>query len=573
MQNRKIQRRVLPNGIAITDNLLLDRIYRSRGITQITELDYSFQSMLPPQQMSNLDAAVTLLLDAYQKQQRIVIVGDFDADGATSLALMLSVLRHFGFQHLNYIVPDRFEQGYGLSISVAQQAVEQGVDLLITVDNGISSFEGIAYLKERTVKVLVTDHHLPSAELPNADVIVNPNLVDCPFPSKALAGVGVTFYLLLALRAKFRELNYFPHNHYPNLADWLDIVALGTVADVVPLDHNNRTLVYQGMRRIQVGRCCYGIKALAEVAKRDIAQLTTADLSFAIAPRLNAAGRLDNMAIGVELLLADNMQTARALALELDSLNQERKNIEQGMKYEAMQICQKITALQTEVPAAIALYQADWHQGVLGIVAARIKEHYYRPVIAFAKESEGTLKGSARSIAGIHIRDLLERIDSRHPNLILKFGGHAMAAGLSINETNFKLFCQIFAETTEQWMDGKPLVNEILSDGELKPEQLTLATAELLQQAGPWGQHFPEPIFDGEFTVLQQRLVGEKHLKMLVESRNGGALLDAIYFNIDPRLYPDLSIKTARLVYKLDINEYQGQRQVQLLVNHLEPLR
>ena len=573
---KRILRRDVPAGDKLCDDPLLDRLYRSRHIKSANQLDRTLNAMHHPNLMSGMDTAVTFLLEAYQKQQKIVIVGDFDADGATSTALAVLALRQLGFANVTYLVPNRFEQGYGLSVAVAQEALALGVELLMTVDNGVSSHEGVAFLKAQGVKVIVTDHHLPPEMLPNADAIVNPNLAHCGFPSKNLAGVGVTFYLMLALRAKFREVGLFNAKNQPNFTELLDLVALGTVSDVVPLDQNNRILVYQGIARIRAERCRYGIRALAEVAKRDVTRFVAADLGFSIGPRLNAAGRLDNMSVGVELLLAENMETARALALELDGLNQARKEIEQGMKLEALTICQNLfanaTALETEIPYAIVLYQADWHQGVLGILASRIKDQFHRPVIAFAQDQAGILKGSARSIPGLHIRDVLERVYSQHPDLILKFGGHAMAAGLSIQESRFGDFRQIFNQTVSELLAEDQLQGTIWTDGELHANLLNLATAETLRQGGPWGQAFPEPLFDGEFKILQQRLVGEKHLKMMVEPKLGGPLLDAIAFNVDTRYYPDLSVKTARFVYKLDINEFRGNRDVQLLVDYIEPL-
>lgn len=392
------------------------------------------------------------------------------------------------------------------------------------------------------------------------------------FPSKFLAGVGVAFYVMLALRAKLREIGKIDEKSQPNFANLLDLVALGTVADVVPLDQNNRIFVHQGLQRIRAGHCCYGIKALIEVAHRQAEYLSASDLGFSIAPRLNAAGRLDNMTIGVKLLLAENIEIARALALELDSLNQTRKEIEQGMKTEALEICRKISAQQPNLPLGIALYQSDWHQGVLGIVASRLKDQFHRPVIAFATDQEGVLKGSGRSIEGIHIRDILERIYSRNPEMILKFGGHAMAAGLSIQADLFVDFQREFNKVVTEFMNSQPVKNIVWTDGELTPQRLNLHTAEILQQAGPWGQAFPEPCFDGEFTILQQRLVGERHLKMMVEPKHGGPLLDAIAFNVDTRYYPDLSIKNVKLAYKLDINEFRGSRNLQLLVDYIEPM-
>ncbi|QIA76390.1 single-stranded-DNA-specific exonuclease RecJ [Rodentibacter caecimuris] len=572
--NKLIKRREIPIGGSVSEHPLLDRLYRARHIKNRQELDRTLKSMLNPNQLYGITQAVALLVSAYQTQQKIVIVGDFDADGATSTALAILALRQLGFTNIDYLVPNRFEQGYGLSTPVAEMAIEKGVQLLMTVDNGVSSFDGITFLKEKGIRVLVTDHHLPPDRLPPADAIVNPNLNQCDFPSKSLAGVGVAFYLMLALRAKFRELGIFTAENQPNFTELLDLVALGTIADVVPLDQNNRILAYQGLMRIRAKYCRLGIIALAEVANRNVEQFSASDLGFSIGPRLNAAGRLDNMSIGVELLLAEDMQTARELALELDQLNQTRKEIEAGMKLEALEICRNLTALFNALPTGIVLYQADWHQGVLGIVSSRIKDQYHRPVIAFAQDEKGVLRGSARSIEGVHIRDLLERIHSQYPDMILKFGGHAMAAGLSIREECFSQFQQIFNQTVLDWLDETHLQGIIWTDGELGTNEFTLETAELLKNGGPWGQAFAEPCFDGEFKILDQRAIGQgqNHLKMLVEPKQGGPLLDAIAFNVDTRLYPDLSIKRARLAYKLDINEFRGNRNIQLLVEHIEPI-
>lgn len=569
-----IKHREIPSGNSVSNHPLLDRLYRARHIKNTKELDRTLKSMLNPNQLYGIDQAVNLLVEAYQQQQKIVIVGDFDADGATSTALSVLALRQLGFSDVDYLVPNRFEQGYGLSIPVAEMAIEKGVQLLMTVDNGVSSFEGIAFLKEKGIRVLVTDHHLPPETLPPADAIVNPNLSQCHFPSKSLAGVGVAFYLMLAVRAKFRELGIFTAETQPNFTDLLDLVALGTIADVVPLDQNNRILAYQGLMRIRARHCRPGIIALAEVANRNVEQFTSSDLGFCIGPRLNAAGRLDNMSIGVELLLANEMSKARELALDLDELNQTRKEIESGMKLEAIKICQNLTALFKELPYGITLYQPDWHQGVLGIVSSRVKDQYHRPVIAFTQDSEGILKGSARSIEGLHMRDVLERIHSQHPNIILKFGGHAMAAGLSIREEYFADFQHLFNQTIADWLDEEHLQGIIWTDGELNSNEFNLETAELIKSVGTWGQGFPEPCFDGEFKILDQRAIGQNknHLKMLLEPKQGGVLLDAIAFNINTRLYPDLSIKQARLAYKLDINEFRGNRSLQLLVDYIEPI-
>ncbi|MDG6882057.1 Single-stranded-DNA-specific exonuclease recJ [Phocoenobacter uteri] len=570
MSNKIIKQRELVTNTQLSDDPLLNRLYQARGITTAQQLEYGLKFLHSPMQFANIEKVTDLLIDIYHQKKKIVIVGDFDADGATSTSLTLIALKQLGFLNVDYLIPDRFSQGYGLSTSVSQMAIDLGAEVVITVDNGVSSVEGVALLKQHNIQVIITDHHLPPEELPCADAIVNPNLNDCGFPSKSLAGVGVIFYVMLALRAKMRALNLFEAGSEPNLAELLDLVALGTVADVVPLDHNNRILVHQGINRIRSGYCRAGIKALVEIAKRDLSKLKASDLGFAIAPRLNAAGRLENMALGVELLICEEMDKARQIAFELDSLNQTRKEFEQEMKTEALSICAKLPHLMQNIEAyGIVLYQPDWHQGVIGILASRIKDQFNRPVIAFAQESEDSefIKGSARSIAGLHMRDLLELIDQKHPNLILKFGGHAMAAGLTIHQDNFLQFQRVFDEVINQTISADQLQNIIYTDGELLSNEFNLETARLIQEAGPWGQMFPEPLFEGEFKIIQQRLVGGQHLKMMVEIHN--QLFDAILFNVDLKLFPDLSVKVARLVYSLDINEFRGNTSLQLLVREI----
>lgn len=566
-----IKRRPLLTSEILSPNPLLNRIYQSRGIKNAEELEYTLQRLHRPQQLANIEQATDLLIEAYNQQSKIVIVGDFDADGATSTSLAIIALRQLGFKQVDYLIPDCFSQGYGLSPAVAEMVLAKEADLVLTVDNGISSLEGIALLKSKNIHVLVTDHHLPAEELPNADAMVNPNLAYCTFPSKSLAGVGVIFYVMMALRSRMREQGYFKTRSEPNFAELLDLVALGTVADVVPLDQNNRILVHQGLQRIRSGYCRFGIKALAEVGKRDLSTMQAIDLGFSIAPRLNAAGRLENMSLGVELLTCENMEIARQLAFELDSLNQTRKEFEQEMKTEALAICAKLPSLNQSTQAhGIVLYQADWHQGVIGILASRIKEQFNRPVIAFAQESEDSeyLKGSARSIAGVHMRDLLEYIDIQYPELIVKFGGHAMAAGLSIHQSNLEIFRNAFDQTIEQILDLEQLQGVIYTDGELAAQEFNLENAEILRNAGPWGQNFPEPCFEGEFKILQQKLLVGKHLKLMLESETR-QLVDAIWFNVDTREFPDLSVQKAKLVYKLDINEFRGHKSLQLKVEHL----
>lgn len=552
---------------------LLRRLYALRGVQAEQELERGVKGMLPWQQLDGIDDAVSLLQQALADGSRIMVVGDFDADGATSTALTVLALRSMGGAAVDYLVPNRFEDGYGLSPEVVEQAAARGAELIVTVDNGISSHAGVDVAHAKGMQVLVTDHHLPSETLPAAEAIVNPNLRGCGFPSKSLAGVGVAFYLMLALRARLRDSGWFEQRALamPNLAELLDLVALGTVADVVPLDANNRILVYQGLNRIRAGKCRPGIRALLEVANRDARQLAANDLGFALGPRLNAAGRLDDMSIGVALLLSDDIAQARMLANDLDALNQTRREIEQGMQVEALQLCDQLERTSTELPYGLAMYHPEWHQGVVGILASRIKERFHRPVIAFAPAGDGILKGSGRSVPGLHMRDALERLDMLNPGLMMKFGGHAMAAGLSLEEAKFDEFRQRFGELVGEWLDPAMLEGVIWSDGELAMQELSLTTAELLREGGPWGQAFPEPTFDGKFRILQQRLVGEKHLKLMVEPLGGGPLLDGIAFNVDTTLWPDSSVREVELAYKLDVNEFRGNRNVQLLIQHLWP--
>ncbi|MFL4450833.1 single-stranded-DNA-specific exonuclease RecJ [Serratia marcescens] len=552
---------------------LLRRLYALRGVQAEQELERSVKGMLPWQQLDGIDDAVSLLQQALADGRRIMVVGDFDADGATSTALTVLALRSMGGAAVDYLVPNRFEDGYGLSPEVVEQAAARGAELIVTVDNGISSHAGVDVAHAKGMQVLVTDHHLPGETLPAAEAIVNPNLRGCAFPSKSLAGVGVAFYLMLALRARLRDSGWFEQRALamPNLAELLDLVALGTVADVVPLDANNRILVYQGLNRIRAGKCRPGIRALLEVANRDARQLAANDLGFALGPRLNAAGRLDDMSIGVALLLSDDIAQARMLANDLDALNQTRREIEQGMQVEALQLCDQLERTSTELPYGLAMYHPEWHQGVVGILASRIKERFHRPVIAFAPAGDGILKGSGRSVPGLHMRDALERLDMLNPGLMMKFGGHAMAAGLSLEEAKFDEFRQRFGELVGEWLDPAMLEGVIWSDGELAMQELSLTTAELLREGGPWGQAFPEPTFDGKFRILQQRLVGEKHLKLMVEPLGGGLLLDGIAFNVDTTLWPDSSVREVELAYKLDVNEFRGNRNVQLLIQHLWP--
>lgn len=574
MHTTELRRRTLPADASLPDDLppLLRRLYLHRGVKTAAELERGAKYLLPWQSLGGIEAAVALLHRMLTGGQRIMVVGDFDADGATSTALTVLALRSMG-GNVDYLVPNRFDDGYGLSPEVVEQARARGAEMILTVDNGISSHAGVETASAHGILVLITDHHLPGETLPAADAIVNPNLSDSAFPSRALAGVGVAFYLMLALRAHLREQGWFtPQRSEPNLAAWLDLVALGTVADVVPLDANNRILVWQGLSRIRAGKCRAGIRALLEIANRDARQLAASDLGFAVGPRLNAAGRLDDMSVGVALLLTEDIAQARMLASELDALNQTRKEIEQGMKSEALALCDALERQHSDLPLGLAFYHPEWHQGVVGILASRLKERFHRPVIAFAPAGDGTLKGSGRSIAGLHLRDALERLDTLYPGLIIKFGGHAMAAGLSLETDKYDAFRERFAALIDEWLDGEALQGVVWSDGELHAQEFSLHTAEMLREAGPWGQAFPEPVFDGKFKLLQQRLVGERHLKVMVEPVGGGPLLDGIAFNVDTRLWPDTSVRQVELAYKLDINEYRGNRSVQLIIDHIWPL-
>ncbi len=568
-------RRRVAKATALPESLdpLLRQIYANRGITSETQLERSLKGLLHYQDLNGIDVAISLLVDALKLQSRIVIVGDFDADGATSTALAIKALRQMGFQQVSYHIPNRFDDGYGLSPQVVHDVAKKGVDLIITVDNGISSFEGVDVAHEYGIRVLVTDHHLPGHALPQADAIINPNLADCAFLSKSLAGVGVTFYLMTALRAELEKQGWFTTQGLarPNMADYLDLVALGTVADVVPLDENNRIFVYEGLRRIRAGRCCAGIKALTEVSRKTLSQLVSSDLGFALGPRLNAAGRLDDMSVGVALLLTNDIGVAREIANELDGLNQTRREIEAGMQEEASTIFRQFITTKDDLPNGLAIYHPQWHQGVVGILASRIKEKLHRPVIAFAPSGDGLLKGSGRSIHGVHLRDALERLNTLNPGLMVKFGGHAMAAGLSLEEEKFPLFQRHFSALMAELVSAEQLQGVILTDGELSDSQLSLPIAEMLREAGPWGQAFPEPLFDGKFTLLQQRIVGSKHLKMMLQPINSHVMIDAIAFNVDVNIWPDNSIKTVELAYRLDVNEFRGQRNAQLLVEHIWP--
>lgn len=552
---------------------VLKKVYLHRDVSTEDELDYQLKQLLPFSRLKDIDSAAETIAEAVRQNLGILIVGDFDADGATSTAVATRLLKAFGSDNVDFLVPNRFDFGYGLTKELLEQGMVKKPDLIITVDNGISSIEGVAYANELGIKVIITDHHLSADELPDAVAIVNPNQPGCQFKSKSIAGVGVIFYVMMAVRTKLRESCWFNQDRQePNLASVLDLVALGTVADVVPLDRNNRILVDQGLKRIRSDFCCPGIKALLSVAGRELSNCVASDLAFAIAPRLNAAGRLEDMAVGINCLISDNLAECETIAENLHQLNIDRRQIEADMVKQAMSELDQIVAeVSTEnLPSAIVLYNSSWHQGVIGILASRVKEKFNRPVIAFASSENNQIKGSARSIKGFHIRDALDVIDKQHQDLILKFGGHAMAAGLSLKEDDFHQFKSAFEEYANDLLTEEDLHGVIYSDGELSGNDINLQLAEILRYAGPWGQHFPEPVFDNIFMVEEWRIVGGHHLKLSLRLPGSGQAVDAIAFN---KTEEHLGANTDKVhaVYKLDVNEFRNRKSVQLLIEYLEP--
>lgn len=569
-----IRRRPLTDSFDAALNPVLERVYRGRHIHSANQLTTGAKALLHYRDLLGCDKAAARIANAISQQQPIMIIGDFDADGATSTALCMLALGQMGATNVDYLVPNRFDFGYGLSPQIVEVAAKQGAALIITVDNGISCHAGVARANELGMEVIVTDHHLPGATLPDASAIVNPNQKSCCFASKNLAGVGVAFYLMLALRAELESRHWFSElgQQAPNLANLLDIVAVGTVADVVPLDQNNRILVHQGLQRIRAGQCRPGITALLEVAQRNASRLTATDLGFVIGPRLNAAGRLEDMAAGIECLLCSDAMQARARATDLDRLNQQRRTIEQEMKQQAQDILAAVQLDSSASTDAIVLFDEHFHQGVIGIVAGRLKDEYKRPTIVFARQDDDIIKGSARSISGVHIRDILEAVSTSQPGLIEKFGGHAAAAGLSLRAENLAAFTDIFTRHVGKALLNIDDPNIILSDGELDSQVLNLPLAQTLRQAGPFGQGFQPPLFDGIFQLIQQRIVGERHLKMVLAHPDSGEEFDAIAFNIDSKIWPDPNVKQVQLAYQLDVNYYRGRESLQLLVEALSPL-
>lgn len=572
---RKIHRR----NHGISDELqqaglhpILKRIYANRHINSLSQLDYTLKRLINFNQLRGIDAAANIVADAVMNNQRIIIIGDYDADGATSTALVVRALNSFAAAHVDYLVPNRFEYGYGLTPEIVEVARAYSPEVLITVDNGISSIDGVSAAKQLGIKVVITDHHLPAQQLPDADAIVNPNQPGCGFASKSIAGVGVAFYLMLAVRGVMRDRGWFDQQRVePNMAELLDLVALGTVADVVPLDENNRILVEQGIRRIRAGKVRPGIKALFQTAGRDTNTCTSTDFGFFAGPRLNAAGRLEDMSAGVECLITDSATVAGNIATELNNLNAQRKQIEQGMLNEALAEMNALleTLDDEQLQAGLCLYNGDWHQGVIGLLASRIKERFHRPVIAFANANDDAdsneIKGSARSIQGLHIRDVLDAIASRHPGLIQKFGGHAMAAGLSISKDNFEAFKQAFEQEVASILSEDELEEVVETDGSIEPDHMSLETAELIESAGPWGQQFPEPVFDNQFEILNWKIVGDKHLKMQLRLNAGNKPVDAIAFNTVAEDLP--SFDKIHLAYRMNVNEFRNNRSLQLIVD------
>jgi single-stranded-DNA-specific exonuclease len=575
---RRIERMQAPLSDDFLNSALhpvLQRIYAHRGVQRPEQVDYALERLLPVDSLKGLTDAVSILQTAIQQQQHILIVGDFDADGATSSALAMRALKWMGATQISYLVPNRFDFGYGLTPELVVVARDMKPDVLITVDNGIACLAGVQAARDAGIKVIVTDHHLPGKTLPVAHAIVNPNQPGCDFASKNLAGVGVIFYTLLALRQSLRRAGWFnAQRPEPNMGKLLDLVALGTVADVVPLDDNNRILVEQGLKRIRAGQSCAGIQALLKVAGRDGQNVAASDMGFIVGPRLNAAGRLEDMSLGIECLLTDDVSRAEQLAKQLDTLNRSRRDIEQDMQQQAMVTLQPLLERlgQKELPRGMCLYDADWHQGVIGILASRIKDKFNRPVIAFAhSDKAGEIKGSARSIRGLHIRDVLDSVATKNPGLIIKFGGHAAAAGLSLLESNWDNFRLAFEAECGRLLKESDLIGVIESDGELHADDFNLPLAECLRAAGPWGQHFPEPMFDGEFEIVDWKVVGEKHVKLQLLPLDAEEALDAIAFNADMEKLQQAD-GYIRAAYKLDVNEFRNQKRVQLVIEYFEGL-
>lgn len=572
MPSRIVRRSVSENALLELSALpaLLQRIYATRNVRSLSDLDRSLSALLPFSDLQDSEKAAIRLVHAIKQQENILIIGDFDADGATATAVAVAALRAFGAKNVDFLVPNRFKFGYGLTPEIVDVAKLKSPDLIITVDNGIASIDGVVRANSAAIDVVITDHHLPGAELPKAFAIVNPNRKDDLFKSKSLAGVGVIFYVMLAVRAQLESENYFSKNNIvkPNMAELLDLVALGTVADVVPLDKNNRILVYQGLQRIRAGLARPGIRALLHLAGRHADKLATIDLGFSMGPRLNAAGRLDDMSLGIHCLLETDFEKAFTFAQQLDELNIERRAIESEMKQQAFEVVDQLD-LQKQLPLGVCLFDESWHQGVIGLVASRVKDKLNRPVIAFALSDANTVKGSARSVNGVHIRDVLDEMATQHPQILSKFGGHAMAAGLTIRKQDFPAFSAIFDKIISRYLSVDQLHRVIDSDGELLQDDFTLENAEKMKEAGPWGPQFPEPIFDGEFQIISQRLVGNHHLKLVLRPKNAHCTVDAIAFQVDVTQWPNYHVHQVKMAYRLESNVYRGRASLQLVVEDL----
>jgi len=570
-----IKRRPLSNNISLPDTLhpVIKRVLAARGINDVSELDYGLQNLLPYTLLLGIDKAVNLLYEALSKQARILIVADYDADGATSCALAIKALQQMGAQNVGFLVPNREKHGYGLTPEIVKLALTDSLlayappglvpDLLITVDNGISSIDGVEVAKQQGMRVLITDHHLPGEKLPKADAIVNPKQNGDNFPSKNLCGVGVIFYVMMALRARLRDNGWFSKQSEPNLANFLDLVALGTVADIVTLDYNNRILVAQGLRRIRADRCCPGIRALVQVCGRDQKTLVASDLGFYLGPRINAAGRMDDMSHGIACLLSENDFNGREHAQLLETFNQERRLEEAKMQVDALEMLDTLGTIES---MGLCLLDEKWHQGLVGILAARIKDRLHRPVIIFTYDKENKIRGSGRSVQGVHIRDLIDTIATQHPGMVTFFGGHAMAAGLTIPRSQFEAFQQAFDEEIRKYLSADDLQGVIFSDGTLSGADFNLDLAKQLKMLTPWGHDFPEPIFDGEFELVARRVLKNKHLKMQVRPLDGGPQLDVIAFNIVDTSWPP-NVSRLKMAYKLDINVFRGLTNLQLMAN------
>ncbi len=577
IENSIIKRYTIPDNIELPDTFhpVIKRVLAARQIKTVNELEYGLQNLLPYTTLLGIEDAVTLLYEALANQARILIIADYDADGATSCALAIKALQQMGAKKINFLVPNREKQGYGLTPELIEVALEgsfletppstDNPVLLITVDNGISSFSGVSAAKECGMRVLVTDHHLPRENLPDADAIINPKQEGDLFPSKNLCGVGVIFYVMMALRARLREKDWFKTQNIlePNMADFLDLVALGTITDVVPLDYNNRILIEQGLRRIRANRCSPGIGALVQISKREQTRLIASDLAFYVGPYLNAAGRMDDMSYGIRCLLSEDYFEAKEQAQLLKTFNQERRLEEAKMQNEALDMLNTLGEPDT-LPIGLCLLDEKWHQGVIGILAARIKDRLHRPVIIFTHDKENYIRGSGRSVQSVHLHDILERISSQHPDMITSFGGHAMAAGLTIPQKQFDAFQDVFDKEVRQHLGRNELHGMIYSDGALLEDEFSLKLAEQLRMLTPWGHHFPEPVFDGEFEVLDRRILKEKHLKMWVRPLEGGTQVEAIAFNTVDTDWPS-KVNRVQLAYKLDVNSFRGTKNVQLM--------